>query len=195
MLKHTKHCTRNRYSRLWVVATLLLAGVAWAGTYVPLAEDGVHDPANPGIKLLQEPGDALSKLPRDTGGNRVNFTKALQEGLISPQSDPKAEPKIAADGKIDADTEAPAETKVNVLDLDVIMPRTSELPMVRFPHKQHTEWLVCSNCHDKPYKYKAGATVEINMFAILQGEFCGTCHGAVAFPLTECHRCHSEERK
>ena len=195
MLMHMGHFTRSKSSWLWGVATLLLAGCAVTGNYVPLARDGLHDPANPGIKLLQEPGDALSKLPRGTGGNRVNFTKALQEGLISPQADPKAEPKIAADGKIAADTDSPAETKVNVLDLDVIMPRTGELAMVRFPHKQHTEWLVCSNCHDKPYKYKAGATVEINMFAILQGEFCGTCHGAVAFPLTECSRCHSEVRK
>jgi ribosomal protein L40E len=31
----------------------------------------------------------------------------------------------------------------------------------------------------------------MSMFAILQGEFCGRCHGAVSFPLTECRRCHS----
>ena len=34
----------------------------------------------------------------------------------------------------------------------------------------------------------------VNMFAVLQGEYCGRCHGAVAFPLTECLRCHSVAR-
>jgi hypothetical protein len=29
---------------------------------------------------------------------------------------------------------------------------------------------------------------------VLSGEKCGLCHGAVAFPLTECNRCHSVQR-
>jgi c(7)-type cytochrome triheme protein len=45
------------------------------------------------------------------------------------------------------------------------------------------------------FKSKAGATKQLNMFQILQGEYCGVCHGAVSFPLTECKRCHSVERK
>ena len=32
-------------------------------------------------------------------------------------------------------------------------------------------------------------------FKILQGEYCGQCHGAVAFPLTQCLRCHSVSRR
>ena len=32
------------------------------------------------------------------------------------------------------------------------------------------------------------------MLLILAGEKCGLCHGAVAFPLTECLRCHSVQR-
>ena len=47
----------------------------------------------------------------------------------------------------------------------------------------HTEWLDCTNCHDKLFLPKAGAT-PVNMFAVLQGEYCGRCHGAVSFPLT-----------
>ena len=31
--------------------------------------------------------------------------------------------------------------------------------MVRFPHKQLTEWLDCSNCHEKLFKSKTGAWV------------------------------------
>jgi hypothetical protein len=33
------------------------------------------------------------------------------------------------------------------------------------------------------------------MLAILEGEQCGQCHGAVAFPLTECTRCHAIPQK
>ena len=29
---------------------------------------------------------------------------------------------------------------------------------------------------------------------ILDGEYCGICHGAVSFPLTECDRCHNTEK-
>lgn len=157
---------------------LLLPAAHGAGAERPtLARDGIHDPANPGLKLLQEPRDALAALPKDAVGNRVHWVRALAERLIAPR------------------TNILPETRVNVLDLDVILPRTGEMPMVKFPHRQHTEWLDCSNCHEHLFKSKAGATVKLNMFEILQGEYCGVCHGAVAFPLTECKRCHSVVRK
>ena len=73
------------------------------------------------------------------------------------------------------------------------MERTAGMPMVLFPHRAHTEWLDCENCHDKIFKAKQGAN-PVNMFAILQGEYCGQCHGAVSFPLTQCYRCHSVPR-
>lgn len=169
-----------RRSWLSALAMILLFGftVAIAAPkYVPLAKDGVHDPANPGLKLLQEPAEALANLPPDAVGNQVLWVQALEQGLISPR------------------TNILSNTKVEVLDLDIIMPRTGEMPMVKFPHRQHTEWLDCSNCHEKLFKSKTGATTGLNMFQILQGEYCGQCHGAVAFPLTECRRCHSVYRK
>jgi c(7)-type cytochrome triheme protein len=64
------------------------------------------------------------------------------------------------------------------------------MPAVKFPHRQHTLWLDCSNCHNGLFKDKIGAN-KFSMVAILNGEQCGLCHGAVAFPLTECNRCHS----
>lgn len=172
----------HKMQSVWmVIAVMLMAAFALVqparADQLSLAQDGVHDPANPGIKLLQEPRDALSKMPKDEVGNRVRWVKALEQGLINPR------------------TNILPDTKIRVLNLDILMPRTAEAPMVLFPHKQHTEWLDCSNCHEKLFKYKAGATKGLNMFAILQGEFCGRCHGAVAFPLTECKRCHSVLRK
>ena len=177
MLLRLRHFILGESSCLWILVMFLLAGVTYAADRLPLAKDGVHDPANPSIKLLQEPAEALAKMPPDVVGNRVRWVKALEQGLIAPR------------------TNIMPDTKIRVLDLDVVMPRTSEMPMVRFPHKQHTEWLDCSNCHEHLFKSKAGATKQLNMFQILQGEYCGLCHGAVAFPLTECKRCHSVERK
>ncbi|QDZ27716.1 c(7)-type cytochrome triheme domain-containing protein [Noviherbaspirillum sp. UKPF54] len=148
-----------------------------AADHLPLAKDGLHDPNNPGIKYLQEPEEALSNLPPDEVGNRVRWVKALEQRAITPR------------------TNILQNTRIYTLNLDVLLPYTGEMPMVLFPHKQHTEWLDCTNCHEHLFKYKANTTKGLNMFNVLQGEFCGRCHGAVAFPLTECRRCHSVERK
>jgi len=147
------------------------AGRQWAA----LGADGIRDPQSPAVAFLQQPSEALSVLPVAIDGNQVDWVKALADGLINPRSsvDPKFE--------------------VRRLDLDVLMRKTAGMPLVRFPHRQHTEWLDCSNCHDKIFKRKAG-TSGTNMLAILEGEFCGQCHGAVSFPLTQCRRCHSVPR-
>ena len=142
------------------------------GQWKPLAEDGLHDTQSPAMALLQEPGEALSVLPADTTGNNVRWIEALRNGSITPR------------------TNIFPETKIEVLDLDILMKRTATLPFVLFPHRAHTEWLDCKNCHPKLFAEKAGAT-KIGMLAILQGKKCGRCHGAVSFPLTECNRCHS----
>ena len=162
----------------WILLSVLLLRLAAtsADTWKPLANDGLHDPQAPGVSLLQEPSEALSVLPPDSVGNRVRWVKALADGYISPR------------------TNIFPQTEVQVLDLDVLMKRTGEMPMVLFPHRPHTLWLDCSNCHDQIFKRKAGTT-PVNMMQILQGNYCGQCHGAVAFPLTQCRRCHQVARK
>lgn len=164
----------HRCGILLALALVALGGLA-AARWKPLAADGVHDPASPAIGVLQEPAEALATLPPDTAGNMVHWMRALDEGHIAPR------------------TNILPETKVNLRTTDVLLKNTGEMPMVRFPHRQHTAWLDCSNCHDQLFAQQAGAT-RINMFLILQGEKCGLCHGAVAFPLTECLRCHSVAR-
>ncbi|HUS55503.1 MAG TPA: c(7)-type cytochrome triheme domain-containing protein [Thermohalobaculum sp.] len=79
-----------------------------------------------------------------------------------------------------------------VLDLDIVFTETAGQPYVVFPHRQHTEWLDCANCHPAIFKAKRGAN-DFGMLDVLNGEYCGRCHGAVAFPLTECKRCHSRD--
>lgn len=149
-----------------------MAVCAWAGQWQPLARDGVHDPHSPAVKALQAPRDALSRLTPDTAGNQVRWVQALEKGEIQPRE------------RLNPKRELPK------LDRDIILDVKGGMPAVRFPHRQHTEWLDCSNCHDGLFKRRTGET-KISMFLILQGEQCGVCHGAVAFPLTECMRCHS----
>ena len=168
----------KRHFTRWLAGSLLgllAAGTVFAGNWLPIAKDGVHDPRSPAAKQLQEPQEALSRLTPDTTGNQVRWVQALEKGEINPRE--KLFP----------------QTEVKKLDQDILLNVKGGMPIVRFPHKQHTEWLDCSNCHDQLFERKTGGT-KISMFAILQGEQCGVCHGAVAFPLTECYRCHSITR-
>lgn len=139
-------------------------------------DDGLHDPKSPAIKEKQEPGEALSviaaKAPDPSIGNQVRWVRALELGVISPR------------------TQLYPDTRIQVLDQDIYLNIAGSQPVVRFPHKAHTLWLDCNNCHDAIFKSVAGAS-DISMKNILEGEQCGVCHGAVAFPLTECGRCHS----
>jgi c(7)-type cytochrome triheme protein len=161
---------------LWAVAAaLLILHPAAASEWLPLEKDGLHDPKSPAIKLLQQPTEALSKLPPDTAGNRVRWVEALEKGVINPR------------------TNILPETKINLRDDDILLNLRGSMPIVRFPHRAHTLWLDCSNCHEHPFKSKTGAN-RLSMLAILEGEQCGLCHGAVSFPLTECIRCHSVPR-
>lgn len=169
----------RRQQRLWLALLLLLVSVvalAATGKWLSVGADGIHDPRSPAVGVLQEPREALAALPHDTAGNQVRWVQALDQGKIQPRSNIQP------------------ETRVTLRLTDVLLKNTGQMPMVRFPHRQHTAWLDCSNCHDQLFKQTAGAT-QINMMLILQGEQCGLCHGAVAFPLTECDRCHSVHRE
>lgn len=145
--------------------------------WTPLRKDGLHDPRGPAVKQsqLQEPAAALSKLTPDTTGNMVRWVQALEKGEINPLANLKP------------------NTEVRVLDQDILMNLQGGMPIVRFPHRAHTLWLDCANCHDHLFKAQIGAN-KFSMLSILQGEQCGVCHGAVSFPLTECNRCHSVPR-
>ncbi len=170
---------RIAQGRLLLVALALIAQVVIAAEinrrWQPLAGDGIHDPAAPALKVLQEPGEALARLPADHAGNKVNWVTALEQGRINPR------------------TNILPESRVRVLDTDILLNLRGGTPIVRFPHRQHTLWLDCSNCHEELFKAKAGANT-FSMKRILQGEQCGVCHGAVAFPLTLCGRCHNTPR-
>lgn len=144
----------------------------------PPTEDGIHDPANDGTHVLQPPLVAFEGLPTTEFGNYVDWVKALNEGLLNPRYDrfdPSVEPLV--------------------MDLDIVREVKASVPDVVFPHKPHTQWLHCSNCHPKIFIPQRNANV-INMSAILLGQKCGVCHGKVSFPITtkSCKKCHSKPK-
>jgi len=142
----------------------------------PPAEDGIHDPANDGTLALMAPLTAYSGLPKSFAGNRVNWVEAIQTKKINPRydrNDPNAAPVV--------------------MDLNIVREVKGYMPDVVYPHKQHTEWLDCSNCHPAISIPQKGANA-ISMVAILLGEKCGVCHGKVAFPVSECRLCHSKKK-
>jgi c(7)-type cytochrome triheme protein len=159
-------------SVLTIIASLAAVSSLGDENWQSLDDDGLHDPSNPAIRILQEPAEALSVLPPDGAGNKVNWVKAIEGGRIRPRA------------SLQGDRE------VEILELEVVMTDTLPLPNVSFPHRQHTEWMSCDTCHEELFISRVGAN-PINMGRILQGEYCGLCHGAVSFPLTECNRCHS----
>jgi len=152
---------------------LLLPLVARAeGTFTPLAEDGIHDPQSPAFELLQPPQQALQHLPLDKRGN-PNWVASLQDGHIQPR------------------TGVTGKEKMQPIDLDIIMKNTASMPHVRFSHKVHTQWLTCSNCHSRIFLPQVGGNF-VTMASIIEGQYCGVCHGKVAFTHLDCERCHSE---
>lgn len=148
------------------------------GDIIPLASDGIHDPTNETAMIgLQPPVDAMRDFPRDSVG-LTDWAKALDAGIIEPRFD--------MFGNVES---------VEPLDLDITFTNTGAMPNVLFPHRQHTQWLDCSNCHPDIFEQKKGAN-KFKMADILGGGYCGVCHGKVAFDTTKnCMRCHSVAAK
>jgi c(7)-type cytochrome triheme protein len=141
-------------------------------------EDNIHDPSNDGTKLLKSPLIAFANLPKTQFdlGNGVHWVQALDEGQIKPlwdMNNPDAAPIV--------------------LIMDIIRVPRGSMPNVLFPHRQHTLWLDCSNCHPSIFIPQIGAN-QISMAANLLGQKCGVCHGKVAFPFSQCKRCHSQPK-
>ena len=115
--------------------------------------------------------DLSNNLPHDYMEN-IDWLKAAQKQLITPLAN------------VDSDVVPPP-----VFSLDITLdPGIPDFTVV-FPHEAHTYWVSCGSCHPAIFQMKAGAN-EMNMGKMFQGEYCGRCHGKVAFPLEACGRCH-----
>lgn len=144
---------------------------------LPPPKDGIHDPENEETHQLQVPREAFKDLSPANWGNQVNWVKSLTDGKIAPRFD-RLDPTVQA----------------TVFDLNIVREVKGTMPDVVYPHKQHTEWLDCSNCHPAIFVPQKGAN-QISMAAILLGKKCGVCHGKVAFPVSECRLCHSKKKE
>ena len=116
----------------------------------------------------------LSVLPKIEKGD-INWVKTFNDKMIKPKP-----------GLTDKDEDL--ETEDIIVEL---IPKDSPEDKAVFPHVVHTQILSCPNCHPAIFKKNAGAD-PITMKAIRGGEFCGRCHGPVAFGTTsdDCDRCH-----
>jgi len=114
-------------------------------------------------------------LPQNERGD-VDWVAAIELGVITPMDD------------LD-----PVKKSMPPMDFDVVFKVKGDLPDVVYPHYPHTLWLDCKNCHPSIFVMRAGVN-KVTMDAIAKGEFCGRCHGKVAFSLSDCNRCHSKPK-
>jgi len=121
---------------------------------------------------------AFSKpLPKGRFGNGIDWEKAEMLGLIKPAA--------FLEGVSTGPNAFPVQ-KDFALD-----PKVEGMPDIIFSHKKHTAWNGCEVCHPDIFGVKRGST-QYTMADNSQGKYCGACHKTVAFPLTDCQRCHSK---
>jgi c(7)-type cytochrome triheme protein len=117
-------------------------------------------------------------LPKERFGNGIDWEKAEELGLIKPVS--------LLEG-----VSIPRKSLIVQKDF-ALNPKVEGMPDIIFSHKKHTVWNGCELCHPDIFMgVKRGAT-QYSMVDISQGKSCGACHTSVAFPLTDCQRCHSK---
>lgn len=120
----------------------------------------------------------VDKMPRERFGNGVNWELAEERGIIKPSD--HLEGVSLNRGKMVIQKDFSLEAKV------------AGMPDIIFSHKKHTVWNGCEFCHPEIFVgIRKGAT-KYSMIEIFDGRYCGICHGSVAFPLSDCQRCHTK---
>ncbi|MDH3426935.1 MAG: hypothetical protein OEM23_00740, partial [Gemmatimonadota bacterium] len=134
------------------------------------------DTMRPPIEDVLDPDSVIQLLPRDQAGN-IDWVAALRSGVIAPR------PTVSG-------IDLPPEVPRFAFGFDFYFPGPNPTFDAFFPHSAHTEWVDCAQCHARIFRYRG---TEIKMADVLQGRYCGECHGKVSFPpVTACERCHQE---
>jgi c(7)-type cytochrome triheme protein len=110
-------------------------------------------------------------------GNGIDWLKAEEQGLL-PLVDYLEGVSIRR-----AKIQEPKEFNLSA--------KEPNMPDILFSHKKHTVWNGCELCHPEIFGVKKDA-VPYNMQEIFAGQYCGVCHGKVAFPNIDCQRCHTK---
>ncbi len=71
-----------------------------------------------------------------------------------------------------------------------ITSKSTWMPDIIFSHRKHALWNGCEVCHPEIFPSTKKGTVKYSMLQISDGQYCGLCHGRVAFPLNDCQQCH-----
>ena len=154
--------------------------------YTGNLEDPVNGLPEPGAPYAREnsSGDVVLKdLPRDAVGN-IDFVKAFGAEEKTGPSYRMGKAFIRPHESLDL-----SKPGAPPFPFDIPIPAVGAMPDVIFPHFPHTFWLDCANCHPGIFIMKKGSN-PISMVKIVNGEFCGRCHGKVAFTISNCTRCH-----
>ena len=139
--------------------------------------DRCHFDGKPAMQKDFEFNVFTKDLPKEGQGNGINWELAEEKGAIKPVdflegvSMPKSDIKAREDFSIKA--------------------RGTWMHDVIFSHKKHAVWNGCEVCHPAIFPTVEKGSTKYSMFDIYDGEYCGVCHGKVAFPLIECQRCHT----
>ncbi len=117
------------------------------------------------------------RLPKDKYG-LIDWVTLVKKKMIKPR--PSLDPNF---------------DEMPPLDMNVLIESKSDfVNNVVFPHWIHTYWLRCDVCHPKIFIPAKGQN-NMSMIGISRGKWCGRCHGKIAFPLTDCMRCHVSPKK
>ena len=134
------------------------------------------DPEDLPIAQAKTWEEASKQLPKDGSGN-IDWVEALEIGTVAPR------PGYF----LGAENQA-------IIDMDIELTTSPNkyFPAV-FSHGTHTPWLACGSCHPKIFSIKRQKEPPvITMKKIEAGEYCGVCHGRVAFGTKgRCYRCHT----
>lgn len=115
--------------------------------------------------------------PRARYGDKINWLKTEEAGLIKLEDFLEGQSFLGQQLKQTKNI----DIKSKMFGMDDII----------FSHKKHTLWNGCELCHPDIFGVKKGAVI-YTMQEIFDGKFCGSCHGSVAFPNTDCRLCHTK---
>ena len=116
--------------------------------------------------------------PRGRFGNGIDWEKAEDAGLIKPSA--------SLDG-------VTIQRKPLGVQKDfALTAKMVGMPGIIFSHRKHTVWNGCELCHPEIFVGVKRGVTQYTMVENFQGKYCGACHMDVAFPMTDCQRCHTE---
>lgn len=129
------------------------------------------------IKLKNSFKDLRKKLPKGRYGNGIDWIKAEEQKLLTLTDYMKG---ISIKRQ---ELRQPPDFEISA--------RETGMPDIIFSHKKHAIWSGCELCHPEIFGVNKGET-KYTMQDIFDGQYCGACHGKVAFPNADCQGCHSK---